>query len=132
MTKSDERTLVLKFVEAKKLKEETALAAEEASKKFSEIEIALVETMEDMNLEATARYEGIGYCKLMKPRLYASYKKENEEDLFGYLKKEGREDLIKPSVHAASLSGFVSELVEAGKPIPEAISFYMKKSIRLY
>lgn len=132
MTKRDERTLVLEFVEAKKRKEETALAAEEASKKFTEIESALVEVLEDMNLEATATYTGIGYCKLMKPRLYASYRKENEDEVFAYLKAKKRQDLIKPSVHAASLSGFVSELVEAGEPIPESISFYMKKSIRLY
>ena len=50
----------------------------------------------------------------------------------GFLKDQNRDDLIKPTVHSASLSSFIGELIAQGTAIPETISFYLKKSIRLY
>lgn len=128
----NERDLVCQFREAKIRKDETEEIAKKAKAEFDKIESELIEAMDASGIETTAKYEGVGYCRMMTPRLYASFLKENEDSVFKFLKVQKRDDLIKPTVHSASLSSFVGELVESGGKIPEFISFYMKKSIRLY
>lgn len=128
----NERDLVLKFRDAKARKEECELSLEEANKEFLMAEAALIESLTARNAEATARYDGVGYCGLVKPRLYASFRKEFEPQVFEYLTKEGREDLIKATVNAQSLSGFVGEQISSGKSLPEFISYYLKQSVRIY
>ena len=88
--------------------------------------------MESNSAVATAKYEGIGYAQIQKPRLYASCKEENMERLFEFLKEQGREDLIKTTVLPQSLSSFTSECIETGAEVPEFVSYYLKPSIRLY
>ena len=95
-------------------------------------ETELVEYLTGIEADATSKYDGIGYGKMSKPRVFASCKAENKDVLKAYLKEQKREDLIKEDVSAQSLSGFVGELVEQGKPIPEFIGYYLKTSVRVY
>lgn len=97
-----------------------------------ELETQLIEALNAEGKDATARYEGIGYFSLSKPQLFASYKKENEEEVFQFVRDAGREDLIKPTIHSRSLSSYVSELVETGKKIPDCLTYYLKPMIKFY
>lgn len=131
-TTINERDLVLKLRDAKARKEEAELTLEAANKECAAAEAALIESLTARNAEATARYDGVGYCGLVKPRLYASFRKEFEPQVFEYLKTQGREDLIKATVNAQSLSGFVGEMLSGGKALPEFITYYLKQSVRFY
>ncbi len=124
--------LLVKFRDAKLKKDQVELALAEATKECQDAEDALIESLQARNAEATARYDGIGFASLAKPRIYASFKKENEPQVFDFLKTEGREDLIKTVVNVQSLSGFVGEKVTGGEAVPPFITYYIKQSARFY
>lgn len=128
---SNEKELVFSYRLAKhKVAElEEALKAAKASEMSLEHEI--IEHLEEIGADATAEYEGVT-VKLQKPRLFASYLKENEERVFEFAKKEGREDLIKPTIHPSSLSSWVKERIESGLNVPEFLSYYLKPIVRIY
>jgi hypothetical protein len=127
-----ERDLVIALRDAKFKKSQAEEALELAQEECDKAEKALIEMLDANNATATAKYEGIGYVSLAKPQLYASCTKENEDKLFLFLDEQGRKDLIKTTVNAKSLSGFVKEIVEEGQTVPEFISYYMKPQARLY
>jgi hypothetical protein len=127
-----ERDLLVKFREACIKEDEAERTFDAAKKERQDAEDALIESLQARNADATARYEGLGYARLSKPKLYASFKKEFEPQVFDFLKAEGRSDLIKETVHPSSLSGFVGEKVMAGDAMPPFITYYMKMSARIY
>lgn len=126
-----ERELVLAYKNAYDQLNEADEAYKKCDEAFNEAKVKLIEDMEARNATSTAKYEGIGRVSLLKPELFASVKKENQELLFDYLKSIGREDLIKPSVHHRSLSSFIGELTEKGEAPPEFITVGFKKVTRL-
>ena len=95
-------------------------------------EALLLDYLDDADKKATAKYDDIGYGLSVKPRLYASVIKEKEEELFAFLRKNERGDLIKTVVNAGSLSTFAKERVEAGLRLPDCISYYLQQKIRIY
>ena len=128
-----ERDLVEHFKAAKQAKGEAELALDNAKTEYVKAELAILELLEATGAETTARYEGLGYVRQMDPKLYASYAKENEADVFAFVKEQGRGDVIKETIHPGTLSSLVKELIEAGKPIPEGvITYYFKKTARLF
>jgi hypothetical protein len=132
MERATERDLVLQFKCAKEKRDAVKESLKLAQEEYEKTEFALMEFMESNSAVSTAKYEGIGYAQIQKPRLYASCKEENMERLFGFLKEQGREDLIKTTVLPQSLSSFTSECIETGAEVPEFVSYYLKPSIRLY
>lgn len=126
-----ERDLLIQFRDAKKAKADVELLLENATAACDRAEASLMELLTSKNATATAKYEGVGSASLVKPRLYANCKKENEPQLFLFLTEEGRSDLIKQTVNAQSLSGFVKEKVEEGAYVPEFISYHLRPSLRL-
>jgi len=129
-TKQTEKDLVLRFKVTDKTVDDLELKLKTAKQDRNKAESALIEFLEANSAVATARYDGLGYAKMMKPRLYANCTKENEDQLFKYLKKIGREDMIKQTV--TGLNTFVSEFVETGEPVPEFIGYYLKTSVRIF
>ena len=129
-TKLTERDLVSQFKKADKEVDEIDLILKAAQEKRDKAESALIELLEANSAVATARYDGIGYARIMKPRLYASCNKENEEKLFTYLEEKGREDMIKSKV--SGLDKFVSELIEQGQAVPEFIGYFLKTTVRIF
>ena len=103
-----------------------------AKEQEAKIESSLIELLEANSAEATAHYDGLGHFKLMKPRLYASVTKENQDKLFSFLDEIGRDDLIKTTVMPQTLSTFVKERIENGEGIPPFVSYYLKPSLRLF
>ncbi len=132
LEKSNERDLVLQFKCAKEKRDALKEGLKQAQEEYEKIEFGLIEFLESNSAISTAKYEGIGYVQIQKPRLYASCKEENLQDLFVFLKDQGREDLIKTTVAPQSLSTFMSERIENGAEIPECVSYYLKPSVRLY
>jgi len=128
----NERDLLVVFKAARKELDAFKDQLKDAQKRYDEAETAMVEHLVANQAEATGKYDGIGYAKLMKPRVYASCLAENLDKLKAYLVEHDRADLIKEVVAAPSLSAYVGELVEAGKPIPDLISYYLKQGVRLY
>lgn len=127
-----EKELVVKFraeFEAvNKIEEdlERAKSALEATKQ------QILDMFEREEKERTGTFEGVGFITRTKPRLYASCNEENKPKLLEHLESEGRTDLIKPTVAPATLSSYVSELLENGKPVPECIGYILKPGVRLF
>jgi len=132
MDKATERDLVLQFKCAKEKREALKEDLKQAQEEYEKTEFAVIEYLESNSAISTAKYEGLGYAQIQKPRLYASCKEDNLQELFDFLKDHGREDLIKTTVLPQSLSSFTSECIENGTEIPECISYYLKPSLRLY
>ena len=128
----DERSLIIAYRDAKQKRDELFDALQKATAEEERIEKQLIELLESKDAKSTAKYLGVGYVSLMKPRLYANYLKENEEVVFEFIKNEGRDDLIRPTINKQSLSGFIGECVEGGKEVPQFISYYLKPSVRIY
>lgn len=127
-----ERDLVLAFSQARKHLDKIKEEEKEAQKSFDKAESALMEFLESRSAISTAKYEGLGYVQIQKPRLYASYKAENYEKLAGFLVSKDRGDLIKTTVLASSLSGYVAECIKQGVELPDFINYYLKPVVRLY
>lgn len=127
-----ELALVETFRDAKRRKEQAEEALKAASVDCDKAERELIEMLEAKGATTTAKYQGVGFVTLAKPRVFASYVKENQGAVFGFLKDRGREDLIKETVAPQSLSGFVKELLEGGEPVPGCISYYLKAGARFY
>jgi len=132
MEQIEERDLVIKFRDAKKKKDDLDHQLKEAKKEFERAESVLIEFLEGNEATSSAKYDGIGYVTIPKPRVYANCKKENQETLFQYLEEIERTDMIKTSVNSQTLSSFVKELLDEGKPIPEFIGHYLKTTLRFY
>lgn len=130
--KMTERDLVAQFKSAKAKLDETREQESLASAELTKAETALLEHLEATQANATARYDGLGYVKLQKPRLYASVAQEHLHGLLEFLKMEGREDLVKTTVNPQSLSSYVAERIEQGLAAPEGVSYFLKPQLRIY
>lgn len=132
MNKESERDLLCRFKCVKERRDELKEALKQAQEEFEQEESRLIEFLEANSAISTAKYEGIGYAQIQKPKLYASCRQEDLNRLFDFLKEQEREDLIKTTVMPQSLSSFTKERIEEGLEVPEFISYYLKPSIRLY
>ena len=130
--KTTERDLVAQFRRAKEKRDNLKDDLKDAQAEYDMTESRLIEFLESNSAISTAKYEGLGYAQIQKPRLYASCKEENTERLFDFLREKAREDLIKTTVMPQTLSSFVKECIETGIEIPDYVSYYLKPSIRLY
>lgn len=128
----NERELLIVLKTARQELDATKEQLKEVQARYDAAETAVIEHLTGISADATAKYEGIGYAKMMKPRVYASCTKDNEPKLKEYLREKGREDLIRETIAAQSLSGFVGELMQAGKPPPDCVDYYLKTSVRIY
>jgi len=106
--------------------------AKKAKIELGIIESQIIDQLTDKNATSTAKYEGVGFASIAKPRLFATYSKDQEGKFFEFLKETGNDSLIKPTVHSSSLTSFIGQLLEEGKTIPNYISYYLKPNIRFY
>src|SRR3990167_10061302 len=113
-----ERELVVAFKEAKQRKDDIEAALDDAKAVYNDAEMKLIEALTNTGADQTAKYSEIGYVKMGKPKVYASCVEANKDALKEHLRKAGREDMIKETVAAPSLSAYVGELIEGGKEVP--------------
>ena len=132
MNKDAEKDLLCRFKCAKEQRDKFKEALKRAQEEYEQEESRLIEFLEAKSAISTAKYEGIGYAQIQKPKLYASCRQDSLGELFDFLKTQEREDLIKTTVMPQSLSSFTKECIENGVEIPECISYYLKPNVRLY
>ena len=101
--------------------------------KFAKLElegsiVKLHESLQAHGATKTAVYSNIGSYAMKEPSIIASVKNENQEELFEYLYKEGRGDLIKPTCHWKTLSSYAKEVLSDNRALPSFISIYYKPS----
>jgi len=132
MSKCSERDLLIEFKRTKERLKALKEAQKHAQADYDHAVFQLIEFLESHSAVSTAKYQGIGYAQIQKPRLYASCTEDNLEKLFSFLRQEGRDDLIKTIVAPQSLSSFTRECIENGIEVPECINYYLKPSIMLY
>ena len=130
-----ERDMLVRVMELKKKEEGIAAELKRVSKELANAEVALTESMLARGVKSTAKYDGIGWGTLEKPELYARCNKEYETQLFDFLKSVGRADLIKSTVHHATLKSFVKETIEKGEKgakLPEFIQYGFNNNLLTY
>lgn len=124
-----EKELVLEYKLAKDEVDRLDDESKKAKDRFEKAQAKLVEELQSKGASQTAKYDGVGRITILKPLVGA--RSENEDVLFEYLKKIGRDDLMKLTVHHKTLSSFVKEMLENGKEIPDFIEYWFKPSTRL-
>ena len=131
-TDSHERGLVIEYVKVSEKVKDLNDKLKHAKRQMEHASTKIREYMEARDATATATYEHLGRVQINKPRLYASVTQENQEAVMSFLREIKRDDLVKESINANSLSKFVSERIEKGEEIPETISYYLKPQLAVY
>jgi hypothetical protein len=128
----DEKTLLEEFAKAKVEVEELTAKLDISTKHKNAIEERLIRLLEDDDKQGTAPYNGLGYAIIVEGAAYASIEKGRADDVMAYLVSIAREDMIKTSVHSATLSSYVRECLKENKDIPPGTTFYKPKGLRFY
>lgn len=127
-----ERELLVIYKLSRQELDATKAQLKEVQARYDAAETAMVEFLISKEANESASYDGVGYCKLMKPRVFASCKIENLSALKAHLEQAGRKDLIKETITPAALSSYVAEVIDAGKAPPDMVSYYLKQSVKMY
>lgn len=132
----NERDQLLQYVDARKTVGQIEDNLKTAKAKLYAIEKDLIEGLIDREATATAKYPGLGSATLLRPKLRASYLKENEGLIFDFIRQEEYGDIIQPTVHHATFSKFVKEILDEGKEIPiqngePIVKYYLDQKVRL-
>ena len=127
-----EKQLIEKFIAQKKVVEDMTLELKESTKLRDDLEARLMQLLEVEGKAATAKYEGLGHCAIITGAAHASIQKGMADSVKDYLKSIGREDIVKETIAAASLSAFVRECLSQNKELPNGVTFYSPKWINFY
>lgn len=128
----DERTLIIKFREAKNAVELLEDKLSLAKTELNAIENTLISLLEDDDKKASAKYEGLGHVVKIEGAAQASIEKGRQEDVLNYIKSIGRDDMIKTSIHPATLTSYVNQCLKQNEPLPQGVTFYRPKYLRFY
>ncbi len=128
-----ERELIQKYVELRALVAEINEQRKQAQQRLDDAEDKLINYMSDADIKATAKYEGIGHVTLTAPQVaWPRYNKDQEAEVFEFVKGRGEGAIIKQGIHPSSLRAFVKGLLDNAQPVPEFITYYLKPSIKLF
>lgn len=127
-----EKELVKSLKETVKQQKEIKEQLDNIKEKRYAIEKTLIEHLQNIGAEATAKYDGIGWAKLRRPKLRAYYLKDDAEEVFSYLRQNGYDELIKENIHHATLSTFIKSLIEEGKEIPSIFKYNIIDEVSVY
>ncbi len=125
-----ERDLVMGIFELRQKKKSLTDDLTAVNKEHDILEAELVDMLVEEGKDRTSSYEKIGAFTIIKPRAYATIPEEKREEAFKYLRSKHRGDLIIQTVMPGTISTYVKELLEAGKEVPECISYYLKTSLQ--
>ena len=128
-----EKNLLTKWANLRASVERMGSELKIAEKEEAEAEAVLLEYMQEKQIKSTAKYSGLGFATLVEPKLYARCAEGAREKLFAFLKEIQREDLIKPTVHPATLKSFIGEVIQTGEvQVPDFIEYGYVQGISLY
>lgn len=119
----DELTLVELVREMKAVQSAKETAEEiikELNKKFDFLRITKIpQVMEDEGIQRLS-VEGVGRVSLTAD-MHVSVKEGQKESFYEWLRDNGREDLIQPTVNASTLKATVKNMVKQGEEYPEEL-----------
>lgn len=127
-----EKQLIEKFVQQRQFVDDLKIQLAEATKERDDLEARIIKNLADEGKQASARYDGLGHVIICVGAAHASIQKGMAEEVQKYLKNIGREDMVKETVAASSLSAYVRECLQKNDPIPEGVSFYIPQFLRFY
>ncbi len=108
------------------------LALKAKNKQLLAIEERLMKLLEDDEKKSSAKYEGVGHVTIVEGAAQASIEKGRQPEVLEYLNKIGRVDMIKTTVHSATLSVFVRDCLKQNLEIPPGVTFYKPKWLNFY
>lgn len=127
--------LVKKLVQLNIEKKNLAEALELAKSAFAKAEDEIYDYLLKHDTESTKVYEGYGRVSISGRSPKASITEENKEKAFEWIRSIGRGEIIKPTIHPATLNGFVDEVIGGTmaevKKLPEFISYILKPKISI-
>ena len=82
-----ERDLLVEYKLARERRDDIKGALADAQQVYDKAESVMVEFLIAKEANETATYDGIGYCKMMKPRVYASCVEANKPALWAHLER---------------------------------------------
>ena len=127
-----EKQLIQKYIAQKKVVELQTLELKEATKLRDDYEAKLITMLKDEDKRASAKYEGLGHVTIIEGAAHASIEKGRADEVQKFLREIGREDMIKTSVAAATLSTYVRECLNENKELPPGVSFYRPEWLNFY
>lgn len=127
----EEFQLVKSLADAIQRRKDADAVAETAKSEAAAAEDALLEYLRTNSLEATKGYEGIGVAKIDGMKVMPRINKENEAEAFAALRAMGRGEVIKETIHSATLAALVGELIDTGVKVPESIPYFLKPKLKI-
>lgn len=128
----DEKLLIEQFKNQKEFVDILNQKLKKSTEELESIEAQLISLLEDDGKTASARYEGLGHVIIVEGAAFASIEKGRQEEVMEFVKTIGREDMIKTSIHSATLSTFVREQLKRNEALPPGVTFYKPKTLRFY
>lgn len=125
----DEFKLVRDLVAAKRKKTELNKEVDIASAEFARAEQALLEYLNRMAIQGTRQYAGVGQVTIDGTKVYPSITEENRDLAYKEIEALGRGEIIKRTIHPATLESFVNELKETGVPVPAHITVFERPKL---
>ena len=126
----NEKEIVEKLFSLSSKIDEVTEKKKELEKEYDKLAYELHEHMVLNGLSKTGEYSGIGKIQ-DHVRTFASFKEENREKVYEWLKENGLGDIIKPYVHPSTFSALISDNIKEGRTYPEFINVFMKPSPKL-
>jgi len=93
----------------------------------------LIEVMDEADEKSVKIITSFGVRNVARTEtLYASVNKEDQEEMIRWVDEDcGRNDMIKQSVHASTLTGFINRRIDKGDHVPSFIKMFFKPGLRI-
>ena len=124
-----QKELIAELFRLRREKDKLKLQLSDINKQIVIHENELVTCMNLENQLATAKYE-FGYIIKSKKNFQAKVAPENKQKLHEWLQSRGAEELIKPTIHPATLNAYCLNAIECGEELPQFISQLWKPTLR--
>ena len=124
-----ERQLIEQFLIARDEVEHITETLKAATKLRDDLEARIINELKEEGMEAV-KYEGLWQINIINGAAHASIQKGMQEAVQEHLCKIGRNDLIKSTIAAASLSSYVRECLKMNEPVPPGVTFYIPTYLR--
>jgi len=117
------KKLVHQFDEARRLEKQYATLKTELREK-------LKQAMEEFGMDKVTTEDGLT-AYLADPRIFAGCSKDDRDALHAWLRETGRDDVIKESVNANTLSAMIKEMIIEKQEVPEFITINTDKVVNV-
>jgi hypothetical protein len=128
-----EHELVAAYRAAVERKKAAAAETKAAASAFGQAEEELLKFLIDNTKQQTERFADVGYVEIVGNEVRARINEEDVELAFEEIRAMGRADLIKASIHPATLSTFVRECLDDPKksPLPAHVKYFLQPKLSL-